>query len=136
MIEDLETNSKQHLHDTQDDGHLHLVRVGEHKLVVSNVPNLRSKCNIIIISISLLTACTTHTHTHTQTNTYRIQSKGVRCQAFHGLSWELGKLSLSTSNRHTRRVKATLSNVRYAVMESKQYTPYVHCHQRVKLQCQ
>ncbi len=39
VIEDLQTDSKQHLHDSQSDGHLHLVRVGEDQLVLGHVPD-------------------------------------------------------------------------------------------------
>ena len=39
MIENLQTDSKQHLHDTQNNGHLHLVRVGEDQLVLGHVPD-------------------------------------------------------------------------------------------------
>ena len=39
VIENLQTDSKQHLHDTQSNGHLHLVRVGEDQLVLGHVPD-------------------------------------------------------------------------------------------------
>lgn len=40
MVEEAETNSKQHVDDSQDDGHLHLERVQERQLVSGNVPYL------------------------------------------------------------------------------------------------
>ena len=40
MVEDGEDDTKQHLSDAKDDGHLHLVGVGEDKFVVSYTPDL------------------------------------------------------------------------------------------------
>lgn len=40
MVEEAETNSKQHVDDSQDDGHLHLEGVQERQLVSGDVPYL------------------------------------------------------------------------------------------------
>ena len=40
MVEDAENDSKQHLDNSQDDRHLHLVGVGVQQLVVSHIPDL------------------------------------------------------------------------------------------------
>ena len=39
VIENLQTDSKQHLHDTQKNGHLHLVRVDEDQLILGHIPD-------------------------------------------------------------------------------------------------
>ena len=39
-VEKTEHNAERHLDDAQNDGHLHLVRVGERQLVLCNVPQL------------------------------------------------------------------------------------------------
>ena len=41
MVEDAENDSKQHLPDAKNNGHLHLVGVLEEKLVLSHIPNLK-----------------------------------------------------------------------------------------------
>lgn len=43
VIEETERDTKEHVDDSQDDGHLHLERVQESQLVDSNVPNLEEK---------------------------------------------------------------------------------------------
>lgn len=43
MVEDTETDTKEHVDDSQDDGHLHLERVQESQLVDGDVPNLEEK---------------------------------------------------------------------------------------------
>lgn len=43
VVEETERDAKQHVDDSQDNGHLHLERVQECKLVVGNVPYLRQK---------------------------------------------------------------------------------------------
>lgn len=40
MIEEAESNSKQHMDDSQNDGHLHLEGVEKRQLVARNVPDL------------------------------------------------------------------------------------------------
>ena len=40
MIENAKQNAKQHLQYSQNHGHFHLVRVGEHQFVLRHVPNL------------------------------------------------------------------------------------------------
>ena len=40
VVEDGEYHTKQHLDNSKDDGHLHLVGVGVDELVVSNTPDL------------------------------------------------------------------------------------------------
>lgn len=42
MIEDGENHSKEHLPHSQNDGHLHLVGVGEHQLVGRHLPYLQA----------------------------------------------------------------------------------------------
>ena len=41
MVENAQDDSKQHLHYSQYDGRLHLVGIGVHKLVLSNIPDLQ-----------------------------------------------------------------------------------------------
>lgn len=43
VIEETERDTKEHVDDSQDDGHLHLKRVQESQLVDSNVPNLEER---------------------------------------------------------------------------------------------
>lgn len=43
MIEETERNTKQHVDDSQDNGHLHLEGVQESQLVDCDVPNLSEK---------------------------------------------------------------------------------------------
>lgn len=46
VVEEAETNSKEHVDDPQDDGHLHLERVQEGQLVDGDVPDLGRKGKI------------------------------------------------------------------------------------------
>lgn len=43
VIEETERNTKEHVDDSQDNGHLHLERVQESQLIDGNVPNLSEK---------------------------------------------------------------------------------------------
>lgn len=43
MIEETERDTKEHVDDSKDDGHLHLKRVQKSQLVDGNVPNLEEK---------------------------------------------------------------------------------------------
>lgn len=43
MIESSEAYTEHHLKDPKDDRHFHLVRVGEEKAILSELPNLNSK---------------------------------------------------------------------------------------------
>lgn len=43
VVEETESDSEQHVNDSQDNRHLHLERVQECQLVGGNVPNLRDK---------------------------------------------------------------------------------------------
>lgn len=43
VIEETESDTKEHVDDSQDDGHLHLERIQESQLVDGNVPNLEEK---------------------------------------------------------------------------------------------
>lgn len=43
VVEETETDSEQHVNDSQDNRHLHLERVQECQLVGGNVPYLRDK---------------------------------------------------------------------------------------------
>lgn len=40
MVEDAENDPKEHLSDTEDDGHLHLVGVGVEQFVLCHLPYL------------------------------------------------------------------------------------------------
>ena len=40
VIEDAQKDTEEHLSNPQDDGHLHLVGVGEHQLVLCSLPDL------------------------------------------------------------------------------------------------
>lgn len=53
MIEETERNTKQHVDDSQDNGHLHLERVQESQLIDRNVPNLSEKWKTALSHIFL-----------------------------------------------------------------------------------
>ena len=42
IVDDTEDDTKQHLHDTKDNGHLHLVRVGEDEVIHRHCPYLHT----------------------------------------------------------------------------------------------
>ena len=64
MVKDAEDDSKQHLEYPQNDGHLHLVRVGVQQLVLSNIPNLTGKS----VEIDTLSPFISQTNCYTEPN--------------------------------------------------------------------
>ena len=46
VVEDTQNDTEQHLSYAQDDGHLHLVGVGEDQLVLCILPNLGGSCEV------------------------------------------------------------------------------------------
>lgn len=54
VVEEAEANSKEHVDDPQDDGHLHLEGVQEGQLVDGDVPDLGRKGNYLIFGAQLV----------------------------------------------------------------------------------
>lgn len=57
VVEQTEGDSKQHVYDAQDHGHLHLERVQESQLVGGNIPNLQKRQNRVTIRIIFNPRC-------------------------------------------------------------------------------
>ena len=66
MVEDGQDDTKQHLEDAKDDGHLHLVRIGKGQFVVSYTPDLSERIremtsyNVHATAHTCICTCTCH----------------------------------------------------------------------------